>query len=253
MLVALWDSPAVDCLESAARDLSWMVERHDGAKCDALVRARQVDVGLVPAYYVMSAGREVQVLPGGALSSWSFPYALLQLRKPLTKVRTFACTAVQVQEALMTRVILKEHYGVDVTPVSKGPADASLHTGRSCDSLTRGVKVLDLGQEWFELLQYPMVWALFTCAADTASPAMVAAIQTLSQKAEQNIRAAQIESGQTPQEGVRLRLDDLVLAGLTGLREYMYYYGAIEEMAELPFYEASEAGISEPVPNWASG
>lgn len=230
-----------------------MVERHDGATCDALVRAKQVDVGLIPAYYVMAAGREVQVIPGGAISSWSFPYALLQLSGPLMKVRTFVCTTTQMQEALMTRVILKEHYGVDVTPVSEGPADALLHTGRSCNSLAQDSKVLNLGQEWFELLQYPMVWALFTCAADTASPAMVAAIKALAQKAEHNIRATQIESGQPPRVDIRLRLDDLVLAGLTGLQEYMYYYGAIEEMAELPFYEPSEAGISEPIPNWASG
>ena len=243
MLVALWDSPAADCLESAARSMSWMVERRDGVTCDALVRARQVDLGLVPAYHVMTAGRDVQVLPGGALSSWSFPHAQLELSRPLQQVRTFACTPPQVQEALMARVILKEHYGVDAVPVAGDSADATLHSGSACESLQGSDNRLNLGQEWFELLQYPMVWALFVCASGTATPVMLAALKSLTRRAEEQLH----QDG----DSIRLRLDDLALAGLTGLREYLYYYGAIEEMAELPYYEPDEAGISEPLPPWA--
>ncbi|MDE2956963.1 MAG: hypothetical protein OXU68_08175 [Bacteroidota bacterium] len=245
MLVALWDSPAADCLESAARSLSWMVERQDGVTCDALVRARQVDLGLVPAYHVLAAGRGIQVLPGGALSSWSFPHAQLQLSRPLQQVRTFTCTPPQVQEALMARVILKEHYGVDALPVAGDSADATLHSGSACETLQAGDNRLNLGQEWFELLQYPMVWALFVCASGTATPAMTAALKTLTSRAEEQLR-------QQDRNAIRLRLDDLALAGLTGLREYLYYYGAIEEMAELPYYQPDEAGISEPPPPWAT-
>ena len=229
-----------------------MVERHDGATCDALVRAKQVDIGLVPTYYVMAAGREVQVLPGGALSSWAFPNALLQLRKPLQKVRSFACTAAQVQEALMTRIVLKEHYGVSAAPVDTDSEDAQLYTGTACNALTGDKEFLNLGQEWFELLQYPMVWALFTCATDTATPALLSAVKALTGKAEETLREPPLDSGNSIDDRVRLRLDDLVLAGLTGLREYMYFYGVLEEMAELPFYEPIESGISEPVPAWAA-
>ena len=252
MLVAIWDSPSADIFESAALDMSWMVERRDGATCDALVRAKQVDIGLVPTYYVMAAGRDVQVLPGGALSSWAFPNALLQLRKPLQEVRSFACTAEQVQEALMTRIVLKEHYGVNAAPVDADSEDAQLYTGSACNTLIGNQELLNLGQEWFELLQYPMVWALFTCASDTATPALLSAVKALTHKAEEALQKPFTDSGHPIDDRVRLRLDDLVLAGLTGLREYMYYYGVSEEMAELPFYEPIESGISEPVPAWAA-
>ena len=249
MHVALWDSPAADCLASAAQSLGCAVERCDGAACDALVRAGQVDLGLVPTYYVLAAATGVEVLPGGALSSWSFPYAQLRLARPLKEVRTFVCSPDQVQEALMVRVILKEHYGMDVSAVPQGPADAELLTGTPGD-LEPGI--LDLGREWFELSQYPMVWALFTCSPSAATPAMEAGVLAIVRRAEEMVWGTDTAGKDAYQDGLRLRLDDLAVAGLTGLREYMYYYGAIEEMAELPFYEPPESGVSEQVPQWAA-
>ena len=41
-------------------------------------------------------------------------------------------------------------------------------------------------------------------------------------------------------EDLRLRLDDLAMAGLTEFRDYLYYYNITEEIPELPLYELPE-------------
>ena len=254
MQVALWDFPVADCLEAAARTLPCEIERHDGATCRALLREQQVDIALVPMYYALTAGTDLVILPGGAVSSWGYPYSRLQLNTTLHDVQTFRCARENFQEALMARIILKEHYGVDASPIDEGRSDAQLLVGPESLALVGDPSALDLGQEWYELLQYPMVWALYTCAPGAATPAMVSTLRTLTKRAEEIAHTWGEQADPVVsyffRNSLRLRLDDLAMAGLAGIQEYLYYYGVKEEMGELPLYEPPQAHVSEPVPPW---
>ncbi len=255
MQLALWDFPPADALEAAAQRLPFEVERRSGAVCLELAQAQQVDVALVPVIHALMAVDDLQLIPGGAVSTWAYPFIRIKLKHGLSCVSSLKVSSDYVQESFMARIILKEHYGQDVTIVPEGPADAHLLTGNASLALSDDPRALDLGQEWYEMAQYPMVWALYVCARETATPAMVDAIISLTKEAEIVAHEWGERSGSETNHfwagSLRLRLDDVAMAGLTSIRDYLYYFGVTDELALLPLYESPEVPVSETIPGWA--
>ena len=131
--------------------------------------------------------------------------------------------------------------------IQHGPADA---LGLEQDPL-----VLDLGREWHELAHYPMVWALYVCARGAATPATVAEIRALAREAERV--ASTWEDRTSPAvhqffaRDLQLRLDDVALASLTQIGEYLYYYEQTRELNPLKVYDPPAMDPGEDTPGWA--
>lgn len=253
MQLAFWDFPPTKCLALAARTLSIEAKRQTGAVCVELLRQRQVDVALLPVTVALAAD-ELDIVPGGAVSSWGYPFARMRVRRDLQQAGTLECTSEQGLEAFMSRVILKEHYGREITLTSNGTADIELLTGAASLDQADDPATLDLGQEWYELSQYPMTWGLYACLKETATDGMVEMLTTLTKEAEiiahewgtrSSSHADQFFGG-----SLRLRLDDVTLAGLTAIREYMYYYGITEDLVPLTMFEPNDVTGHQDIPLW---
>ena len=256
MHLALWDIPPVDFLDSVLKaevvSVPLEIERNDAQTCTELLLQELVDVALLPSLVVLSNTDVFDVLPGVALSTWKYPYARLVLRRGMESVETVAYARQYTQEALVARIILREHYGKDPTFVPLDAAllhaeqDASLVVGPNVPLLQTQHVALNLGQEWFELANYPMVWGLFATLKDAAAPVMVEMLMHTARVAEQQ-RPMWVQAREMPpvlhtfySEDLRLRLDDLAMASLTEFRDYLYYYDVTDEIPELPLYELPE-------------
>lgn len=260
MHLALWDIPPVDFLNATLKTgvgaVPLEVERQDAQTCTELLLQGMVDVALLPSLVALSNTDTFDVLPGAALSTWAYPFAQLVLHQGIERVETVAFLKQHTQEALVARIILHEHYGKDpafvvldgVTPEALLHAgqDASLVVGPNAPMLQTEHVVLNLGQEWFELVNYPMVWGLFVTLKDAASPVMVEVLMDAVRSAEQKrprwVQALDLSPAAQAfyREGLRLRFDDLAVAGLTEFRHYLYYYNVTEEIPDLPLYELPE-------------
>ena len=257
MHIALWDIPPADFLRaglaSEAISVPLEVERHDAQTCTTLLMQEQVDVALLPSLVVLSNTDTFDVLPGAAFSTWTYPYARLVLRRGMERVETVVYDAAHIQEALVTRVVLREHYGktpafipvegITTEALLEAEHDASLLVGPAAPLFQTEHVTLNLGQEWYELANYPMVWGLFATRKDTASPVMVEVILQAVRSAEQQL-PLWVQAREMPPalhafytEGLRLRFDDLATASLTELRQYLYYYNITDDLPELPLYE----------------
>ena len=257
MHIALWDIPPADILfsglEAGAISVPLEVERHDAQMCTALLLQEQVDIALLPSLIVLSNTDVFDVLPGAALSTWTYPYARLLLRHGMERVETVAYARMHTQEALIARIIMQEHYGKDSSFIPYDDAtteallntghDASLVVGSEAPTLQTEHVALNLGQEWYELANYPMVWGLFATLKETASPVMVEIIMEAVRWAEQQL-PLWVQAREMPPpvhqfytEGLRWRFDDLATASLTELRQYLYYYKITDDLPELPLYE----------------
>ena len=253
MQLAFWDFPPTECLELAARTLSIETERQTVSGCVELLNQQQVDVALLPVTVALAVDG-LEIVPGGAVSSWGYPFARMRVRRNLHQAGTLECTSEQGLEAFMSRVILKEHYGRDITLTSNGSADIKLLTGAASLDYADDPTTLDLGQEWYELSQYPMIWGLYVCLKETATDAMLEMLTTLTKEAEiiaqewgtrSSSHADQFFGG-----SLRLRLDDVALAGLTAIREYMYYYGITKDLVPLTMFEPNEVAGHQEIPLW---
>ncbi len=260
MHLALWDIPPVDFLDAVLKaeavSVPLEIERKDAQTCTELLLQELVDVALLPSLVVLSNTEVFDVLPGVALSTWKYPYARLVLRGGMESVETVAYARQDTQEALVARIILREHYDKNptfvpldaVTPegLLHAEQDASLVVGPNAPLLQTPHMALNLGQEWFELANYPMVWGLFATLKDAAAPVMVEMLLRTARVAEQQ-RPMWVQAQEMPpllhtfySEHLRLRLDDLAMASLTQFRDYLYYYNVTDEIPELPLYELPE-------------
>lgn len=253
MQLAFWDFPPTKCLELAAKTLSIEAERQTVSGCVELLHQQQVEVALLPVTVALAADG-LTIVPGGAVSSWGYPFARMLVRRDLQQAGTLECTSEQGLEAFMSRVILKEHYGRDIALTSHGAADIKLLTGAASLDQADDPTTLDLGQEWYELSQYPMIWGLYVCLKETATDAMVEMLTTLTKEAEIVAQEWGARSSSYADQffggSLRLRLDDVTVAGLTAIREYMYYYGITEDLVPLTMFEPDDVAGYQDIPLW---
>ena len=272
--LAIWDAPLaeffVSGLESGSVEAPVRVHRMSQREAvDALMQER-VDIALVPTLVALTSPRALDVLPAAALSTWKYPYAQILLRRGLQDIRRVDYPEEATQEALLARIVLKEHYGATpefvpqaaVTNEELAETDyASLVVGNRVPMLRSEELALNLGQEWFELANYPMVWGVFAMRKGTASPSFVELLKALRLTAEAQ-RRVWVQSREMPPDlhaffadDLRVAFDDLATASLTELRQYLFYYGVTPDVPELPLYtledddadETDDTGADDPL------
>lgn len=254
MRIALWTSPVADLLAYGFDALgeAVTVERHVPAECFKKLEAGLVDLALVPSTSVLQNEGQFDVLAGGALSTWSNPYNRLFLHEGLGgTLKTVAYHPSDDEARFVAKVLLKEHYGKEpsfipyetATPedLLSIEADACLVSGTSVPELTSDSYGLDVGQEWFEMANYPMVWGLFATLKGYGTPPMIEALVAATELAEKRRRGWVVDHEETLsdteqkffRDGLRLRLDDLAMASLTELKQFLYFYGMVDELGEV--------------------
>jgi len=149
------------------------------------------------------------------------------------------------------RGLSNEHYGVDPTFVpydGREPKelldteeDAALLVGPNVPSLQTEPFTIDIGQEWYELSNYPMVWGMYVTKRDRADEAIIEPLIASARAAEEN-RDVWVQAQETTEalnafyrEDLRTGLDKLAIASLTEFRKYLFYYDVTEDVPDLPF------------------
>lgn len=253
--VALWDYPFVDVVERAVRKCfpSADVVRYAPEVCATLLGDGSADIALVPTTTLLTNADRFDVLPGFALSSWRYPFARIFLKNGLGRISPELVVPTEAgQEAFIASVILQEHYGVRILAVpTETPAGNDVNHLIVSRSPEADDSTLDLGQEWFELTNYPMVWGLLATQRSAATPDVAGAGPAAAAYCEGGRADAVAAAADHPVLGgflkdeLRFRLDDLAVASLTELADYLFYYAGTDEPAELNLVTAPDDGESE--------
>jgi predicted solute-binding protein len=191
------------------------------------------------------------------LVSWQYPYARLAWSGGLHDFpETIAYDRRVAQERLVARIILHEHYKVDPTFVPYDPRppeelldteeDAALLVGPDVPFLKPDTFTIDIGREWYELANYPMVWGLYVTKRDQSTDEMIEALIASGEAADEN-RDVWVQAQETTatlnefyREDLRTGLDKLAIASLTEFRQYMFYYDVTEDIPDLPLVYLDE-------------
>jgi predicted solute-binding protein len=248
--VGLWNLPFADTLAAALDVLqpSSDVVRGTPENCARLLASGEVDAALVPTLSAFLNPERFDILPAFALSSWRYPFARIFLSASLDAHSSELVIPPDAsQEAFVAGVVLQEHYGTRVlavrSDVTPGPNVNHLQIGMA--EAIDDPRSLDLGQEWFELSGYPMVWGLMAMAAGSADQGTMRLVRDLAATAERlraEVAAGLDENvGSFIMEDLRFRMDDLATASLTELAEYVFYYSGTDDPAELNIVSIEEA------------
>lgn len=263
MKLAVWNYPPAEFLISGFTSgrvaAPFEIERRTIPECEQMLAGHDADVAMVTTLSVLRHPDAYDVLPAVALSTWSYPYARLVLKHGLERpFEQVAFNPVCTQEAFLAQLVLKEHYrmtpefvpheGATQQELLASGEDAVLLVGSDVPMWSSDALWLDLGQEWFELANYPMVWGFFATRKGEATPDVIRAVRNSVRAAEAQrdvwVRAQETTAAlhEFYSEDLRVRLDDLVVASLTELNQYLYYYHVLPEVADVPFVYLDEEG-----------
>lgn len=256
MQIAVWNLPPADLLVSGLTSGAFRdrVEIHRTARseCERLLREGAVDAALLPTMTVIHESEDLEVLPAVALSSWSYPFARLVLDHELDEpIRNVAYDPRYEQERFITDIVLREHYKMEADFVAYPNAeiddllasdeDAHLIVGADVPALSAGALAFDVGREWYELANYPMVWGLFAALKERAHPGIIRTVRDGVRASEKQrpvwIRAQESSAAlhEFYRDELRLRLDDLAVASLTEFKKYLFFYDVTDEVGDIPF------------------
>jgi predicted solute-binding protein len=256
--LALWDDEALGAfaadLAEACRRFGVTIERLPRTECEQRLSAGLVEAALVPTVSVLSAPDAYDVYPTVAVSAWCTPHASIHLRDGLERQPgTLSCAAGLGQERLMARIVLREHYGMQPAVVEAAVGD---ETDAAAGSVLRvgpllvernptapdepGI-TLDLGQEWFELTAYPMVWALIASRVGESDDRMFLALKEAVGPSGDESDVEEPITELVSDTTLRFRMDDVATASLTELADLLFFYKVTEDVPALRFAPDPEA------------
>lgn len=207
-------------------------------------------VALMPTDVALANPEEFEIIPAVAVSTWNNPYAILTVGAQLGNKNVGIIHGIEGRlNALLAAVILKEHYGTEAAlnervslPEEVAPdALISIPLDGLLPESDNDAIALDLGQEWYELTNYPFVWAVFVARKGQATPSVITTIRDAliymddhrANFASQWSKDVEVEDFVL--NDLRLRLDDLAVASLTELCDHMFYYGITPEIMPVIF------------------
>ena len=246
MHIAVWNTPFTHLVTESLR-AAWPdgVRSCSSSEAEHALRTGEVDVALLPIDTVLLGKDDFDVLPAVGISTWANPYTSLTLPDGLETASVhISHSADGALPAFVAKIILKEHYAIvaGTTQTESGSTDVD-PLGLMTVSSGPGKKpvVLDLGMEWYELANYPMVWAVFAMRKDTSTPEAIVSIRDVVVSLDDNRRERVLQTGASEQaqefelNELRLRLDDLALASLTELTEYLYFHERMDAIEPVAF------------------
>ncbi|OZC03167.1 hypothetical protein BSZ36_09390 [Rubricoccus marinus] len=211
------------------------VESHQAA--GALVSG-EADLALIPTLSVLRTPEAFSLVPGVGLVGERSPSRTLVLAGGLGDIETVAFDPRWGQEALLTQLLLREHYDLkptfspvpDGTPLAEQLAAHGAALVSPDTQIPDGAVVLDLGQEWTDLTTRPMVWGLVASGPGVLTPEAALALAE-----------AVADAGDPTGEGTyQLSLTGLGYDGLEALSDHLFYTGTLGAIPELPFVPVTD-------------
>lgn len=157
------------------------------SECARVVAAGEADIGIIPS--IGLSRHNCATIPGiGIASHGAVRSILLIAKKPLAKIETVAGDSSSRTSVALTRVILRERYGVEPQIISAAPdlgamlstADAALVIGDPALRLNPDeipYEIYDLGREWTEMTGLPMVFAVWAGRSASITQPVIQAFQ----------------------------------------------------------------------------
>ena len=246
MKIAVWKNPVTYPVFKGLSDtFGQNVYQASREQLTTDLQSGKAQVALIPADVALANPEEFDVLPAVAVSTWNNPFALLTVDTLRSGGTLGVVHGVEGRlYALVAAIVLKEHYGtiaalterVSLPEEVAQDALITIPLEGDVDPTSNSAVVLDLGQEWYELSNYPFVWAVFVTRKGEASPSVITTIRDTvaflddhrADFAAQWSKELEIEDFVL--NDLRLRLDDLAIASMTELCDHMFYYGVTEEI-----------------------
>ncbi len=238
MRLAVWPVSPARALATALADLVTETVEIEPFEARAALDEGGVDLALVPTLDVLRGHAGLEVVPGVALAGERSPRRHLVVGSALDAIETVGFDPRDAQEAILTQLVMREHYGTRATFALSDPATPLadvLETNSAAlvgyrDPVPDGAFALDPGREWTDLTLRPYPWGLLAALEGTLGVVAAARIRAAVQEAP--VSDALFHDGVG---AYQITLDGYVNDGLDQLGEYLFETGTLTEVPPVPF------------------
>lgn len=155
--------------------------------CADQMASGAADIGIVPCFELTR--QDLEVIPGAGIACRGPVRSILLISKrPVREIRTLAADSSSRTSVQLARIILERRYGAEYTAIPHAPnldamlrtADAALIIGDPAlrlDPALLPYEVHDLGGEWVEMTDLPMVFAVWAARRGAVTPDVVEAFR----------------------------------------------------------------------------
>jgi chorismate dehydratase len=173
--------------------------------CAALLHARQVDVGLIPAVEYLRG--EYAIVPDVAIGSdGRVDSVAIFAQVPIEQVRTLALDTSSRTSAALTRILCARHWNIEPVfspadpdvPTMLASNDAALVIGDKAleiDAASLGATKIDLGETWKAMTGLPFVYAVWAGWPAALDSGQVAALREARALGERDVAEIARETG----------------------------------------------------------
>ena len=240
MRLAVWPVAPARALATALADLVTDIVEIEPHEARTALEAGGTDLALIPTLDVLRAHDGLEVVPGVGLVGERSPRRQLIVGSALDQIESIGFDPRDAQEALLTQLVLREHYGSQATFALATPETALEDVLAEQSAALVGLEVavpedafaLDPALEWLDLTLRPYPWGLVAARAGD-----------LEGETARRLRAAVQSAPPTEAlavDGVgvyQLTLDGYALDGLDQIAEYLFETGTLQEVPAVPFVE----------------
>jgi len=157
------------------------------SRCASLLHAGEIDLGLIPSIEYLVG--DYRVVPGiGVVSDGPVASVALFSRVAAAGIRTIALDTSSRTSVALVKVLCRHRFSIEPQFVPHGPdlaamtrtADAALLIGDPAletDADARGLRKIDLGEEWTAMTGLPFIYAAWTGRPGAIDAAGIRALQ----------------------------------------------------------------------------
>lgn len=219
---------------------------------------KEINAGLVPSIHYAKYSVKYRIVPEICIASRGVVNSIrLYFRKDLKDIKTVATDISSMTSVILTRIILSEKYDVRPKFIAMKPdlidmlsrADAALLIGdHALFEKSYYESYIDLGDEWDDLTGLPFVYALWVGRRESLNEDDLTALINAKEYGLQNIDVISAEASQRYNvdfefcksyltQNLKYDLGEAEIAGMKEFFTYAFYYGVIEFIPEIKFYE----------------
>lgn len=250
--------PLIYGMEKNIVDHNFILQKDVPSVCASRLMEGEVDIGIIPSIEYARSKGSWRIIPEIALASkQTVKSVCLFFKKDIKDINTVALDTSSRTSVALLKILLQEKYELIPNYIVMAPdldemldkADAALVIGdKALHYNQQYPHLLDLGEEWFNLTGLPFVYAFWAGHELALSASDVDAIRRSKEEGVEKIEeiAREYAEGHPAEwpfyhdylsKNMFYELGDPEKEGLAEFYKYAFYFGIIDYIPELHFYE----------------
>ncbi len=240
MTIAIPDLPLTDPLCTHVRAIAdangWTVRTASLDACGELLHANAVELALTtPLGYGRGVGTvDYRIIPGPCLALEDYTNAYgVWFNEGGGALATYASSEPGAFTTMVGRMVMAEKFDI-LLRETPAPADCTI------GAVTGALPSLDLGEEWFDLVESPLPVALWVARVDSDATELDRIVASFADEhllARPVSELVPVTSDRMPREGrILYRWSDDVLEGLEAALHTLFYHQLLPEIPAIKLY-----------------